>query len=336
MIEDLFNVAKLPAQVALGFMSFAKTDWKELAKVARSSGMKDLNDLTDLVFYFTNPKMMGKKINPHTADGKAQAKEWLAYRKALKIMFRAGKSLIENASDLEPGEWTGYTGSFASTMRTLPDVAKEWMATPPSHKREVAIILLNETDYGRPVHLLVWRTPTMSTLYDYGRKHHFDNVMRTFREYPTSMAGVKDLHNLTDSLQSELGANVGKRMWMAHYTAYNMYMKHLVYNQGMYIDNAKRETTTALANEAKQIIEITTAVLGGAGGAKSGGVPKHAPSKSLALSKLDWKGYVDTLGKLARGEMKGVAKLTEGIRALPAHETIYEGGRLIGTVRHFD
>jgi hypothetical protein len=122
--HPLASVFSLPR---LAFDAMAKGGWATAIAVAVGAGLRDVNQLTNMVFWFRHPALIGQKLRPDQRD---LAREWLRIRD--EIVRPALASAAAPTSPPAPSP-----GTTAGRRTSIPADGLRWFGPPGEETHEL-------------------------------------------------------------------------------------------------------------------------------------------------------------------------------------------------------
>jgi len=318
-VQKLFNDPNLPTM-------------NDLFWAAVENGVKNTNDLTDMLFYKYNLGLIGQALKPSMEDYDQLAAEWKFYNDFVRKNI--GGSPKKSGSSV----WKPYKKSIYKESTYLTPAVKKWLSRPPKHTIEVGVFKSKRTDNGTPLHFYGWKT-TDSRMKCLTHKLHDGDVLHGRFEHVTSLAGVKMKHKLKTDIFSILGNDAGAKGIAAMNLFVNELMFIYIFKRGMCAQRAEALAWRKAREYGKALIEYAVAVVSAAGGAKPGspgGLPSKPHTAAQKVSELDWKGFVQTLHGVVTKKSSPNKNLGSRTTSLKIDEWIKEDGVSIGAIRYFD
>lgn len=245
-----------------------------------------------------------------------------------------GKPFGWGASSSKPVlEWECYTNT-KQYWTSLSDAEKRWMAKSPTHDREAAIFKTTRRDGLRPLFHLAWKTLSPGSNCIGHADPSAAGVIHGWTELKTSTDSIRREHSIDytgmAAWAKALGLDCGVEGIAAMNAGMNLFMFHYVIKKGMCIRNALWKAKRDLHLEGKAILELVSALVGGAEGAKpSGG---GTPISDVRVDKLFEQIYNITSG--GYGKSSVVDYRDDEITYDEAIKD--ESGKIVGKVRYFD
>lgn len=332
-----FHISELPESVQTLFNKNIHSPalWPTVVQEAVQQGVTDPNKLADIVFYLHHPDLILSGITRSNKDFKALSDEWTAWFNLVKPGVPSW-SKKKAASE----EWEYYSKSHWSKSDAISNDVKSWLQKPPTHEREVGIFKSELTDNGRPLFFLTWKTLARDKYcrmgHTTGKTGHVSDSGALFgwMEWITSLESIRKKHNIDYSGMAawakSLGLDCGVEGIAADNAAMNIYMFHFVMSKGRCLKCAEVDAYTARRKEAKAVLELVGAVVGGAGGAKS--AAKVTPISDVRADK-----FAEQIVNIVKGKYKTSPEVDYKSSDTTYNKDIYgKGGKIIGKVKYFD
>ena len=118
--HPLASVFTLPR---LAFDAMAKGGWATAIATAVGTGLRDVNQLTNMVFWFKHPQMIGQRIG---ADQRDLARQWLQIRdEIIKPALQGGLSAAPTPTQA-PGGWASSASKAGGARTSIPSDMLRW------------------------------------------------------------------------------------------------------------------------------------------------------------------------------------------------------------------
>ncbi|MEM1045486.1 MAG: hypothetical protein AAGL24_05025 [Pseudomonadota bacterium] len=331
------RIGDWPVKLQTVFMD-RNMDWNVTYWTAREVGISNTTKLADILFYKAHPELWLpggelRKLENGMANFGPLVDDWNKMKQLAESLSLGSPSSGKSKS------WKPYEDSPYPKSNALASEIKDWLSKAPTHEREAALFISNREDSGTKLFFLAWKTnnakKTCWTHYQ-----HKDSILSGWFELKTSVAGLKEKHNLPTDIFSMLGNDASAKGISLMNQFVNIRMIKYVFLQGMCPKMAYSRAMREVREDGMKDIKNAVGILGIAGGAKPGSVKPGVSGANQAaqnLSKLNWKGFVKQIYKVNEGEF-GRATTVHGIcDTVPTDKTISGSkGNHVGYVRHFD
>lgn len=313
-------------------------DWNVTYWTAREVGISDAKKLADILFYKAHPELWLpggelKTLEKGMANFTTLADDWTKMKQLVDSL-----SLGSPSSGKSKG-WEPYEDSPYPKSSALSSEIKKWLSKAPTHEREVGMFISNREDSGTKLFFLGWKTNN-ALEWCWPHYEHEDSTLHGWFERKTSVAALKEKHDIPTDILSMLGNDASSKGISLMNQFINIRMIKYVFLQGLCPKNAYSRTMREAREDAMTELKNVVGILGIAGGAKAGSTkPGVSGANQVAhnLSKLNWKGFTKQIYLVSEGEF-GRAMTVHGIcETIPTDKTITGSkGNHVGYVRYFD